>query len=60
MDPNTALKQLRFLVARAHAASLRTDISVIADEMADVFNGLDNWLSTGGFLPDAWRRGKVP
>lgn len=25
------------------------------DAVADKFNALDEWLSSGGFLPDAWQ-----
>lgn len=54
MDPNKALAEMRDLVKRAHLAVHGSDISYMADEMADIFEGLDEWLCKGGFLPDSW------
>lgn len=44
MDPNETLEQLR----RA------ADGSASPDEVQELFHDLDEWLSGGGFLPDAW------
>jgi hypothetical protein len=54
MDPDAALDELRSWVDgdnSGHPASER------ADRMAELFDGLDGWLSKGGFLPDAWCNG---
>jgi hypothetical protein len=44
MDPNEALSQIRKLIDEGNS-----------DEAGFVFIGLDNWLTSGGFFPDAWR-----
>lgn len=67
MDPDAALARLREL-------SLEIDrfapegkegfwdnhqkITALAEEMAQVFDGLDKWLSTRGFLPSVWQEGR--
>jgi hypothetical protein len=58
MDPNAALSRIRELV---EANNRVTDASRldIADELAELIDGLDNWLSRGGFPPDAWDRSKM-
>ncbi len=50
MDPNATLDRLRELVMeyRDHGA-IET-----AEELADDFDSLDQWLSRGGFLPRDW------
>lgn len=61
MDPNAALRELRKLAAKdwtgkdtdeltpAEVYELHTDHC----RMADLFEGLDQWMKTGGFSP--WR-----
>jgi hypothetical protein len=44
MDPNETLRLMRLALAEG-------DLETAA-ELADA---LDGWISTGGFLPDAWR-----
>lgn len=62
MDPNTALAQLRVLTAIALVASegapAETPSQLVLLKMAEIFNGLDEWLAGGGFLPTDWREGK--
>jgi hypothetical protein len=40
MDPDAALAQIRATV----------------EAMVTLWDGLDSWLSRGGFLPASWRR----
>jgi hypothetical protein len=47
MDPNEALRQIRELFEEGNS-----------DEAGFIFIGLDEWLSSGGFLPDDWSGGK--
>ena len=60
MDPNEALRQLRarFTIIDRLLAGLESDEKYIRNgdlsELIDLFQGLDEWLSKGGFLPDAW------
>lgn len=44
MDPNETLRLMRLAV--------KDDL----DQLADLFEALDGWLSKGGFLPAAWRQ----
>jgi hypothetical protein len=54
MDPDETLGLLREKCAEALAESgaKRTDL---VDEIAELFDGLDNWLTKGNFPPAAWR-----
>lgn len=53
MDPNATLKNIRELCAIILSAPEAT-----ADEcdLAELITALDEWVATGGFLPDAWRQ----
>ena len=50
MDPEEALKQLRDIVARRGG----DDAHGTLDEVCELFDGLDQWLSHGGYLPSPW------
>jgi hypothetical protein len=50
MDPDAALARLREL-AQLLLESPEPD----ASELAETFQGLDQWLARGGFKPAAWR-----
>jgi hypothetical protein len=47
MDPNATLAQIRELIA----AGTKVDL----EQAAELMTALDEWLSRGGFLPDAWQ-----
>lgn len=49
MDPNETLKRIRRLTA---SADLSDDE---LEELVTLVKALDDWISKGGFLPDAWR-----
>lgn len=51
MDPNAALTALRELLAD-HYHHGTTDLGLLVER----FESLDEWLSNGGFLPEAWQR----
>lgn len=61
MDPNETLRQIRELLAVQHQYEDDTTTAGVAArrlaerEIAEHAEALDNWLSRGGFLPDAWR-----
>lgn len=48
MDPEIALFELRELAHELYWSQPQSS------RMADLFIGLDEWLSAGGFLPDDW------
>jgi hypothetical protein len=52
MDPNEALQRLRQLLAQP--AELITELDV--QHVRDLFDALDEWLASGGFLPAEWER----
>jgi hypothetical protein len=58
MDPTEALKQLRERIAAFHDTNLVDAPDLIENmiELVTTFEGLDAWLSNGGFLPDDWAR----
>jgi hypothetical protein len=50
MDPNATLRKLRELVMRVQGGTGRVD----PEEFAELVEALDGWLTSGGFLPEAW------
>jgi hypothetical protein len=56
MDPNAALARLRDLANGIDKENDHGRLAYLAEDMAVVFEGLDDWLSNGGFLPAEWRR----
>lgn len=58
MDPNEALKLLRLKLQDLR--TLNDDPEAVDIEVADLFDGLDRWLSSGGFLPADWRQPPSP
>lgn len=57
MDPNAALKLARECagdIQIARDGGYPGDLAARADELSEFFLALDAWISTGGFLPDAW------
>lgn len=71
MDPNEVLRKIRELMAPLHpdCGGKAGDYDLVSgddyDEHTDAvwtaWEDLDHWLSTGGFLPEAWeRKSKVP
>lgn len=60
MDPNMTLHELRELAARALQArdflgGEPGPVEHVLHQMAEKFDALDNWMTKGGFAPDAWR-----
>jgi hypothetical protein len=58
MDPDANLAEMRRIIARARE---RTDYDAVndaidLDRLADLAEALDEWLSRGGFLPEAWSK----
>jgi hypothetical protein len=51
MDPDRALEDLRSYVRNVRHLS-RDD----ALDALELFGELDNWLTAGGFVPNAWHR----
>lgn len=60
MDPNETLKMIRELAefaANPNRSALASKASLW--EAVELFKELDEWLSKGGFLPDAWNRDRT-
>lgn len=59
MDINKLLETLRELSQLANDDSvLKRTRQLAAEEMAEHFANLDEWLSKGGFKPEAWARAR--
>jgi hypothetical protein len=62
MDPNATLEQLRQAVQRYRDWQDNGDVDSAleavqaGEDMADLFDALDGWMGSGGFLPAAWAR----
>jgi hypothetical protein len=54
MDPNETLGQIRAILTDDD--DTKSWSSEQLEKMADLFDRLDGWLSSGGVLPDAWRK----
>ena len=52
MDPNAALAEIREIISGYDPDSDEHDE---AGRLVDLVEGLDDWLSKGGALPEAWR-----
>lgn len=55
MDPNEALRLIRLTIKQMRVDTDPGVRKAHADEIAEYFEGLDEWLSRDGFLPDDWR-----
>ena len=51
MDPNATLDEIRELLKFVHNDA---GVTNPARELADKITALDEWLTAGGFLPEAW------
>lgn len=59
MDPDTCLKELRALVSMVLTAKRgrkHDQVTALEVDMAEHVEALDEWISNGGFLPDAWHQ----
>jgi hypothetical protein len=55
MDPDAVLAQIRALIGAMASADCTADHrTLLAADLATVWDGLDTWLGRGGFLPRAW------
>ena len=59
MDPNATLEHLRDLTNSVFYRAPTGTEDVRALELAEAFDDLDNWLSRGGFQPDAWDGSRI-
>ena len=58
MDPDEALNELRVLTARVRAEQRLSQEDV--ERGAELFEALDGFLSSGGFLPVGWHTARRP
>lgn len=69
MDPNETLERIRQIVADIHRGGYpipghehrglmhdftKGELAELGEELAELTDGLDKWMSKGGFLPDEW------
>jgi hypothetical protein len=57
VDPNATLARLRELARRCVQGALVDRMET--EEMAELFEALDTWITRGGFLPEAWAREQI-
>jgi len=56
MDPNVALERLLSICEQWEEwGELEQNPIAALDEVAELFLGLNEWISSGGFLPNLWR-----
>lgn len=58
MDPNATLENLRLWVERLHYNEKQPDYLRTQEDYSEAvesFEALDEWLTKGGFLPEAWQ-----
>jgi hypothetical protein len=53
VDPNEALAEIRLLCAKDQATGESLDPHEV-EQLVEMFQALDQWLVTGGFLPREW------
>lgn len=72
MDPNAALQRLRELMQEIREyldencdeendkqnAPVFQEFTELANEAVDVWDGLDEWMKKGGFVPSDWNSGR--
>lgn len=56
MDPDAALREIRAIMALIKAHRRMTVEQI--DHLGELVDGLDAWLTRGGFFPAAWRHGQ--
>jgi len=56
MDPNETLRVLRLTIAQMRVDEHPDIRRAHADEIAEYFEALDEEMSRGGSLPEAWQR----
>ena len=56
MDPNANLQEQREIVERMLDDNSEHIDTGDAVRLADLVQALDEWITKGGFLPDAWRK----
>lgn len=54
MDPDAALARIRSLCKEWNDTHGSDGADVILSELTTTIEGLDEWLSKGGFPPKAW------
>jgi hypothetical protein len=58
MDPNEALRHIRNIVMLHETSDLHDPLEAM-NSLVGYVQALDDWLSRGGFLPEAWNLEEV-
>jgi len=56
MDPNETLRLIRLTIKQMDVDEHPLIRKSHADQIAEYFEALDEWLSKGGFLPTDWEK----
>lgn len=56
MDPNETLRRIRELYRSILESDIKASITVEteAEELAELVQALDGWITNGGFMPTKW------
>jgi hypothetical protein len=55
MDPNANLEELRRKLNVLRGPLSTKDRNRLLEAFTEEFEALDEWITKGGFLPEAWR-----
>lgn len=58
MDPDAALAQIRELIIKQQTDNELNDTDT--DRLVELIDGLDEWMTKGGFLPTDWSALRSP
>lgn len=58
MDPDATLAQIRDLIVKYQTSAEEMSTSDAA-ELVELVDGLDEWMTKGGFLPTDWNALRV-
>ncbi len=56
MDPNATLARMREISTAIDNAGSDEYLAALATELRELTDAMDQWLSKGGALPEAWQR----
>jgi len=60
MDPTATLMEIRSIIAESGSeAQMAKPLQELEDEfhrLCELMDALDNWISSGGFLPEDWQK----
>ena len=56
MDPDATLREIRARIVSIRQRAALEGVDYDAEQLVELVQSLDDWLSSGGFLPADWSR----